>query len=140
MFPQARSQILWLLLGLGAPLTICAQSHERFSVEPGGVDVLRGVGFLETEFKFTADVTDAKCYELDFGDGVVERNINPGPDGRAVSSHRYTELGRYTAVMKAWRDTECDPREVPIKLTLEVRVKAPPPGSPTPAVIRTLLC
>ena len=132
MCQQARSRILFLMLVLGAPLIVCAQSHERFSVEPGGADVLYGVGFRETDFKFTADVTDAKCYELDFGDDDEPLEITPGPDGRAVRSHRYTKLDSYVAVMKAWRDTECDPREVPIKLTLEVRVKAPPPAPQPP--------
>ena len=83
MCQQVRSQILLFILVLCTPLTVCAQSlepHERFSVEPSEPGILYGIGFVETEFKFTADVTDAVRYELDVGDGVIHK-LTPGPDG-----------------------------------------------------------
>ena len=119
---------------------------------PGDESGPHGFGILETkfvEFEFTADVTDVKCYQLEFGDEQelgddVEPKRPTGADGRTVRTHRYTKPGSYTAVMRAWRLSDSDDdREVdcdgdlselpkPIRLPLEVRVNPPRPV-PQPA-------
>jgi hypothetical protein len=134
MFKQARSRILFSLLLLAAPLTVCAQSAEseaRFSVEPSDPGMLYGVGIKGESFKFTAYVTGAKCYALDFDDGTVEKvpdddGIALAPDDRAVFVHPYAEVGNYFAKMRAWSDPDCVSGELPPVFTLEVRVKTPP--------------
>ncbi len=134
MCQQVRSQILFLILVLCAPLAVCAQSlepHERFSVEPSEPGIFYGVGFVNTEFIFTADVTGAVRYELDIGDGVIHQ-LTPGSDGKAVYTHSYDDTRNYEAVLKAWRDGTIDP----IVLPLQVLVK-PPPAVPQPTPTHT---
>ena len=129
MCQQVRSQVLLLVLALLTPLTVCAQSqkpHERFSVEPSESGILYGTGFVETDFKFTADVTEAVRYELNVGDGIIHK-LTPGLDDKAVHHHRYTDLRNYTAVLNTWRDGTINP----IRLELQVLVK-PPPSVPHP--------
>lgn len=135
MCQQVRSQILFLILVLCAPLAVCAQSlepHERFSVEPSEPGIFYGVGFVNTEFIFTADVTGAVRYELDIGDGVIHQ-LTPGPDGIAVHTDSYDNTRNYQAVLKAWRVGFIDP----IVLPLHVLVQPPPAiQQPTPTHAR----
>jgi hypothetical protein len=120
---RVRTGLLFLIFVLGAPLTVCAQSHERFSVEPSEPGTLYGNGYVDTEFRFTADVTEAVRYELDFGDGDIQSDLQPDSDGKVVRTHRYARTGRFPAVMRAWRDAPGDP----IVLPLLVRVTESPP-------------
>lgn len=149
MCKQVQPRILFLLLVLGAPLAVCAQSHERFSVVPGDESGQGALGSWLIDFEFTADVTEAKCYELDFGEkpksdeNNVIRVTPRGSDG-VLRSHKYKKPGTYWAVMKAWRLPEGDAdREVdceadlgglagPIELTLRIEVLPSGPLTPPP--------
>ena len=134
MFQRARFPVLFFLVSLSATLTLYAQDQQpyaRFAVEPSDPGTLYGVGLKSDEFRFTADVSDATCYEVDFNDGVVQSGIGPGPDGKAVFSHHYATEQTFTAVMRAWRGADCDHAEVHVRLPLEVRV-VPPPEVPVP--------
>ncbi len=135
MCMQAQLRILFLLLVSGAPLTVCAQSQEptaRFSVEPSDPGTPYGVGIQGEVFKFTADVTGAKCYTLGFGDdGEKLIKVLPGSDGMAVHTHSYANPGKYYAKMTAWSDPDCELGGPPPVFTLEVRVK-PRPSIPQP--------
>lgn len=155
MFKQTQARILFMLLLLAAPLTVCAQSYERFWVVPGDENGLGGDGSLETVFEFTGDVTEAKCYQIVFGDGDGDRGRhryqNPekpqDPGGTAFLTHSYTKAGNYSAVMRAWRLRDGDEdREVncdgdlselgaPIELSLQITVRRPAPvRRPPPSV------
>lgn len=103
-----------------------AQSHARFWVEPADRATSAGIGTPDTEFTFTADVTDALRYRIDFGDGTVEDQITPRADDTAQRIHRYRRAGDYTATMTAWRTDEV------ISLPISVRVTAPPPPAVVP--------
>lgn len=138
MCKQARSRLLVLLLVLGAPLIVCAQSQEpraRFSVEPSNPGTLYGVGMQGEPFKFTAYVTGARCYELSFGDDPGTREkVLPADDGKGIHIHTYNSSGTYNANMQAWSDPDCELGELPPVFTLEIRVEAPPPA-PQPRTI-----
>ncbi len=136
---------LFTCLLLVLPCLASAQPHERFSVVPGDDSGLVGIGtVLQTDFRFVADVTNAKCYELDYGDGEVDRGIRPESDGRKVLNHRYKNPGRYWATMTAWRlrageaerEVDCanELRDLaePIALRLRIVVRAAEPGPPPP--------
>ena len=110
-----------------------APSHERFSVEPSDSASRYGVGFPETNFTFSADVSEAVRYELHFEDGVVvKRDIQPGTGGTAVSfpPHRYETPGRYTALIRAWRVTG-ELIEHQFQVSVQPATVPPKPGIPT---------
>jgi hypothetical protein len=138
MCKQAGSRILFLLLVLGTPLIVCAQSQEpraRFSVEPSDPGTPYGVGIQGEPFKFTADVTGAKCYEFGFGDDPETREeVLPGDNGKGVHIHNYKDAGTYYAKLQAWSDRDCELGEPPPVFTLEIHVKLPAPA-PQPRTI-----
>ncbi len=106
------TRLLFLLMAFGAQLTANAQTTASFSVEPSEARVSSGFGLLGEQFTFTAEVPQANCYRLDYGDrdssGRPYFDISPGEDGGAVFVHRYAQPGRYTARMRAWRVSSCD--------------------------------
>lgn len=139
MCMPARSRILLLLL-MGTPLTVCAQSeepHARFSVQPSDPGTLYGVGITGEDFKFKADVTGARCYKLDYDDGVKE-NIKPDSAGEAVVlPHAYKEQRDYFAKMTAWSDPDCILDKISPDFELRVRVRWPPSDpQPPPSFAR----
>lgn len=138
MCKQAQSRILCFLLVLGAPLSVCAQSeepHASFSVEPSDPGTPFGVGIQGEPFKFTADVAEARCYELGFGGDPEKREtVLPGDNGKGVYIHTYKDVGTYYVTMQAFSDRDCRLGEPPPVFTLEIQVKAPP-AAPQPRTI-----
>lgn len=111
---------------LSVPFCALAQSYARFSVEPSDPALRAGVGPPGTEFTFTADVTDARSYRIDFDDGTgpVVRIVQPGSDSRVVIPYTYDEAGRYLAKL-----TAVSAAGESIELQLNVRVEVPAPPS-----------
>jgi len=92
----------------------------RFTVAPSDPSV----GW--TNMTFTAKVSQAERYELDFGDGSEPREVLPASDGdnEAVFSHSYAEQQErivYTATLRARRSTG----DI-VVIDLLVSVQAPP--------------
>jgi hypothetical protein len=111
-----------LLLVFGTSVHANAQSYAKFSVEPSDPALQAGIGVPGTKFTFTADVSDAQSYRIEFGDGDHdERVIQPGADPRAVVSHSYDRPDRYVAKLIA-RQSSGESIELP----LDVRVEPPP--------------
>lgn len=116
-----RSRIL-LLLVFGVPVHAYAQSYARFSVEPSDPALQAGIGVPGTEFTFTADVSDAQSYRIEFDDGDhVERVIQPGADPEVIVSHSYDRPSRFVAKLIARLSSG-----ETIELPLNVRVEPPP--------------
>ena len=117
-----------MLLVFSTPLVSHAQSHARFSVEPSNPARQAGVGAPGTEFTFTADVSDATSYRIEFdAEHSQEYVLQPDTDSRVTFKHTYDEAGRYVAKLIASR-----PPNEEIELSLNVRVELPPPP-PQPA-------
>lgn len=135
MFRKSPTLQILLLLVFGAPFTANAQTSARFSVEPSEARVNSGFGFLGEKFTFTAEVPQANCYALDFGDDPPESpTIKPGASGKAEFVHRYEKPGGYTAVMQAWRTSECvtEVSNLPPLKQLSLRIRVNPfPAAPT---------
>ena len=77
-----------------------------FSVAPSRASDLINDAIEPTwaDFTFSAYVVGATRYQLDYGDGIVERNLREGPAGEGVvRHHRYTNPDTYTAVLTASR-------------------------------------
>lgn len=86
------------------PVTV-RDDYARFSVSPRQTADQDEIAEAWGDFTFIADVSSAESYEIVFGDGVVEGNIAPGPDGRAAVPHRYSKPGEYLARMNALRNS-----------------------------------
>lgn len=133
MCQQARSRILLVLLVLGAPLTVCAQSPEpsaKFSVQPGGPDSKSSVGYPGEVFTFTAEVNDAVRYEVNFDD---DHDPISEAAGTAVFQRTYKKPGDYTAILQAWNAAGLSLLEP--ALTLAISVKERPAAAQPPASV-----
>jgi hypothetical protein len=76
----------------------------RFSVALTDPNLDDDVEYPLKDFTFTAEVTDAESYGLDFGDGSDPlTNIVPDPDDTVTLRHVYNSPGDYDAVMTARR-------------------------------------
>lgn len=100
------------------------EDYARFSVSPSQTDDPGEIAGAWADFTFIADVSNAESYAIDFGDGVVEGNIAPGPDGRSAVRHRYSEPGEYRALMNALRNSG-----ETVEQAVSVSVVAPPQRS-----------
>ena len=107
-----------------------------FYIEPSEPGIAAGGGNLTDTFTFSGDVTDAKCFELALkdGDSHLESFRSPqtkvAEDGKASFSHRFSEAKRYTAILKAYKQQDCDPGPLKresnqVEFELDVVVRSP---------------
>ena len=150
MLRQVRLRTLFLLVALGVSFGVCAQSqhpdtpHAKFAVDTSGPNLFYGVGTRDKDVRFSADVSDASSYELDFGDDVavvcrpgddpvcgsvkgVQCKLEPNSDHVISCIHRYNNLRKYTVELKAVRTSG----ETITPLQMLVAVE-PPPSVPEP--------
>ncbi len=121
-----RQVAVWLqglVFLFGGLAVLPAQSVGRLSTAPDR-------GTPETEFTISIQAVDAVSYDLDYGDGTVERGIEAGSAGGAVvRRHRYPRPGNFTITARALQSSG----EL-IELTVPLRIlPARPPAVQAPA-------
>lgn len=76
-------------------------------------------------YTFTGDVSGARSYDIDFGDGSVLSGLRPvGPGGSVRQRHQYARQGSYAAVLTASR---ANGETVELRQAVRVTRPAAPP-------------